>query len=67
MSTDIAVRLPAETVALLDRAVATRKAPSRAALVAPLWNERPGPRRLRSGTMDHLADAGPSPDNHEDC
>ncbi|MFN2344990.1 MAG: ribbon-helix-helix domain-containing protein [Dermatophilaceae bacterium] len=34
MSTQIAVRLPDEMVAFLDRAVATGKAPSRAALVA---------------------------------
>ncbi len=34
MSTQIAVRLPDEMVAFLDRSVATGKAPSRAALVA---------------------------------
>ena len=34
MSTQIAVRLPDEMVACLDRTVATGKAPSRAALVA---------------------------------
>mgnify|MGYP003551339439 CR=1 FL=1 len=34
MSTQIAVRLPDEMVAYLDRVVATGKAPSRAALVA---------------------------------
>ena len=34
MSIQIAVRLPDEMVAFLDRAVATGKAPSRAALVA---------------------------------
>jgi Arc/MetJ-type ribon-helix-helix transcriptional regulator len=34
MSTQIAVRLPDEMVAFLDRAVAAGKAPSRAALVA---------------------------------
>jgi antitoxin MazE3 len=34
MSTQIAVRLPDELVAFLDRSVATGKAPSRAALVA---------------------------------
>lgn len=34
MSTQIAVRLPDEMVAFLDRVVATGKAPSRAALVA---------------------------------
>lgn len=34
MSTQIAVRLPDEMVAFLDRAVADGKAPSRAALVA---------------------------------
>ena len=34
MSTQIAVRLPDDMVAFLDRAVATGKAPSRAALVA---------------------------------
>jgi len=34
MSTQIAVRLPDEMVAFLDRAVATGKAPSRAAIVA---------------------------------
>ena len=34
MSTQIAVRLPDEMVAFLDRRVATGKAPSRAALVA---------------------------------
>jgi len=34
MSTQIAVRLPDEMVAFLDRAVATGRAPSRAAIVA---------------------------------
>jgi Arc/MetJ-type ribon-helix-helix transcriptional regulator len=34
MSTQIAVRLPDEMVAFLDRTVASGKAPSRAALVA---------------------------------
>jgi Arc/MetJ-type ribon-helix-helix transcriptional regulator len=34
MSTQIALRLPDEMVAFLDRVVATGKAPSRAALVA---------------------------------
>ncbi len=34
MTTQIAVRLPNEMVAFLDRIVATGKAPSRAALVA---------------------------------
>jgi Arc/MetJ-type ribon-helix-helix transcriptional regulator len=34
MSTQIAVRLPDEMVAFLDRTVATGKAPSRAAFVA---------------------------------
>lgn len=34
MSTQIAVRLPDEMVAFLDRTVATGRAPSRAALVA---------------------------------
>lgn len=34
MSTQIAVRLPDEMVAFLDRSVATGRAPSRAALVA---------------------------------
>jgi Arc/MetJ-type ribon-helix-helix transcriptional regulator len=34
MTTQIAVRLPDEMVAFLDRTVATGKAPSRAALVA---------------------------------
>jgi Arc/MetJ-type ribon-helix-helix transcriptional regulator len=34
MSTQIAVRLPDEMVAFLDRTVATGKSPSRAALVA---------------------------------
>ena len=34
MSTQIAVRLPDEMVAFLDRVVATGKAPSRAAIVA---------------------------------
>ena len=34
MSTQITVRLPDEMVAFLDRAVATGKAPSRAAIVA---------------------------------
>lgn len=34
MTTQIAVRLPDEMVAFLDRSVATGKAPSRAALVA---------------------------------
>ncbi len=34
MSTQIAIRLPDDMVAFLDRSVATGKAPSRAALVA---------------------------------
>jgi Arc/MetJ-type ribon-helix-helix transcriptional regulator len=34
MSTQIAVRLPDQMVAFLDRAVATGKAPSRAAIIA---------------------------------
>lgn len=64
MSTQIAVRLPDEMVAYLDRAVAAGDAPSRAALVASAL-EREMRRRLaqhdaqvldRSGAHDELDD-----------
>ena len=50
MSTQIAVRLPDEMVAFLDRTVATGKAPSRAALVAAAVE-----REMRRQAADHDA------------
>ena len=50
MSTQIAVRLPDEMVAFLDRAVADGRAPSRAALVASAVE-----REMRRGLAEHDA------------
>ena len=51
MSTQIAVRLPDEMVAFLDRAVATGKAASRAALVAAAVE-----REMRRQAAEHDAE-----------
>lgn len=51
MSTQIAVRLPDEMVAFLDRIVATGKAPSRAALVAAALE-----REMRRQSAEHDAE-----------
>lgn len=51
MSTQIAVRLPDEMVAFLDRTVAAGKAPSRAALVAVAVE-----REMRRRAADHDAE-----------
>ncbi|MBX9245507.1 hypothetical protein ICW40_11910 [Actinotalea ferrariae] len=64
MSTQIAVRLPDEMVAFLDRAVAEGKAPSRAALVASaveremrrLLAEHDAETLRRQGSADDLDD-----------
>jgi Arc/MetJ-type ribon-helix-helix transcriptional regulator len=64
MSTQIAVRLPDEMVAFLDRTVATGRAPSRAALVASaleremrrLAAERDAQILRSQGTADDLDD-----------
>ncbi|MGO1412254.1 MAG: YlcI/YnfO family protein [Microbacterium sp.] len=53
MSIQIAVRLPDETVAFLDRAVADGSAPSRAALVASAL-EREMRRRMAERDADLL-------------
>lgn len=50
MSTQIAVRLPDEVVAFLDRAVAEGRAPSRAALVASALE-----REMRRALAEHDA------------
>jgi Arc/MetJ-type ribon-helix-helix transcriptional regulator len=61
MSTQIAVRLPDEMVAFLDRTVATGKAPSRAALVASAV-EREMRRLLAEQDAQILLAKGPSDD-----
>jgi Arc/MetJ-type ribon-helix-helix transcriptional regulator len=50
MSTQIAVRLPDEMVAFLDRAVASGRAPSRAAVVASALE-----REMRRAVAEHDA------------
>ena len=61
MSTQIAVRLPDEMVAFLDRVVATGKAPSRAALVA-LAVEREMRRQSAERDAHILHEGGPADD-----
>lgn len=61
MSTQIAVRLPDEMVAFLDRAVADGVAPSRAALVASAV-EREMRRVLAEHDARLLREHGPSDD-----
>ena len=61
MSTQIAVRLPDEMVALLDRAVATGTAPSRAALVAAAV-EREMRRQAAEQDAQVLREHGPADD-----
>jgi Arc/MetJ-type ribon-helix-helix transcriptional regulator len=61
MSTQIAVRLPDEMVAFLDRTVATGKAPSRAALVAAAV-EREMRRQAAEQDAQLLRDNGPADD-----
>ena len=59
MSTQIAVRLPDEVVAFLDRSVASGKAASRAALVASAL-EREMRRQLAERDAELLGEAGAS-------
>jgi Arc/MetJ-type ribon-helix-helix transcriptional regulator len=61
MSTQIAVRLPDEMVAFLDRTVATGKAASRAALVAAAV-EREMRRQAAEQDAQILSDRGPADD-----
>jgi Arc/MetJ-type ribon-helix-helix transcriptional regulator len=61
MSTQIAVRLPDEMVAFLDRAVAIGKAPSRAALVAAAV-EREMRRQTAEQDAQLLSEHGPADD-----
>ena len=61
MSTQIAVRLPDEMVAFLDRAVATGTAPSRAALVASAV-EREMRRQAAEQDAQVLREHGPADD-----
>lgn len=61
MSTQIAVRLPDEMVAFLDRTVAAGKAPSRAALVAAAL-EREMRRQAAEQDAQVLRDRGPADD-----
>ena len=61
VSTQIAVRLPDEMVAFMDRAVATGKAPSRAALVAAAM-EREMRRQAAEQDAQVLRENGPADD-----
>jgi Arc/MetJ-type ribon-helix-helix transcriptional regulator len=61
MSTQIAVRLPDEMVAFLDRTVATGKARSRAALVA-VAVEREMRRQAAEQDAQVLSERGPADD-----
>lgn len=61
MSTQIAVRLPDEMVAFLDRTVATGKAPSRTALVAAAV-EREMRRQAAEQDVQVLRAHGPADD-----
>ncbi len=61
MSTQIAVRLPDQMVAFLDRAVATGRAPSRAAIVASAL-EREMRRQIAEQDALLLRGQGPSDD-----
>lgn len=64
VSTQIAVRLPDEMVAFLDRVVATGKAPSRAALVAAAV-EREMRRQAAEQDAQILGEHGPADDLDE--
>ncbi|HEX3932283.1 MAG TPA: ribbon-helix-helix domain-containing protein [Nocardioides sp.] len=64
MSTQIAVRLPDEMVAFLDRTVATGKASSRAALVA-VAVEREMRRQAAEQDAQVLREHGPADDLDE--
>jgi Arc/MetJ-type ribon-helix-helix transcriptional regulator len=64
MSTQIAVRLPDEMVAFLDRTVATGKASSRAALVA-VAVEREMRRQAAEQDAQVLGEHGPADDLDE--
>lgn len=64
MSTQIAVRLPDEMVAFLDRAVADGRAPSRAALVASAVEREM--RRLLAEQDADLLRRDPGPDDLDD-
>ncbi|MGH3184765.1 MAG: ribbon-helix-helix domain-containing protein [Streptosporangiaceae bacterium] len=61
MSTQIAVRLPDETVAFLDRLVAEGRAASRAALIARAL-ERERRREMAARDAAILAESGEDPD-----
>jgi Arc/MetJ-type ribon-helix-helix transcriptional regulator len=61
MSTQIAVRLPDEVVAFLDRTVATGRAPSRAALVTSAL-EREMRRQLAEHDAEILGNEGAGDD-----
>ncbi len=64
VSTQIAVRLPDELVAFLDRAVASGKAPSRAAVVTAAL-ERELRRQAAEADASLLATQGPADDLDE--
>ena len=64
VSTQIAVRLPDEMVAFLDRVVATGKAPSRAALIAAAV-EREMRRQAAEQDARILRENGPADDLDE--
>jgi Arc/MetJ-type ribon-helix-helix transcriptional regulator len=64
MSTQIAVRLPDELVAFLDRTVASGQAPSRAAIVASAVEREM--RRLLAEQDAHLLRQHGSPDDLDD-
>lgn len=61
MSTQIAVRLPDEVVAFLDREVSEKRAPSRAAVVLRAL-EREQRRQLAARDAEIYAASGPDPD-----
>ena len=61
MSTQIAVRLPDETVAFLDRLVAEKKAASRAEIIARAL-ERERRREMAARDAAILAESGEDPD-----
>ena len=61
MSTQIAVRLPDETVAFLDRLVAEKKAASRAEIIARAL-ERERRREMAARDAEILAQSGEDPD-----
>ena len=61
MSTQIAVRLPDDTVAFLDRLVAEKKAASRAEIIARAL-ERERRREMAARDAAILAESGEDPD-----